>query len=90
MFAWVNHMSQFHEIFDNVVAAAAKAGKSPSQIASECSVSPQRLFNWRRRGVPALQVNALSKALGGALMPHEIRPDLPGLFPVPDVQSAAA
>lgn len=83
-------MSNPEVIFERIVEEAAKAGKTPSQLAQECGVSPQRLFNWRRRGVPPLQVKQLSSALGMALLPHEIRPDLPALFPAPDPLQASA
>jgi DNA-binding transcriptional regulator YdaS (Cro superfamily) len=85
-------MSTHQEIFNRIVESARAAGKSPSQLAEACGVSPQRLFNWRRRGVPPLQVPALSRALNSALLPHELRPDLPMLFPAPkaaEVQAAA-
>ncbi|ORT73350.1 hypothetical protein BTA49_04040 [Pseudomonas mosselii] len=70
--------------------AAKEAGKSPSQLALECGISPQRLFNWRRRGVPVAQVRTLSKALSGVLLPHQLRPDLPDIFPVESRQTGRA
>ncbi|WP_236247401.1 YdaS family helix-turn-helix protein [Pseudomonas tohonis] len=83
-------MTEPEIIFERIVGVAAKAGKTPSQLAIECGVSPQRLFNWRRRGVPPLQVKALSAALGLVMLPHELRPDLPDLFPAPKATKAAA
>ncbi|WP_224791276.1 helix-turn-helix domain-containing protein [Pseudomonas fluorescens] len=54
-------------------------------------MSPQRFFNWRRRGIPVAQVRHLSKALSGALLPHQLRPDLPEIFPAEsDAQIQAA
>lgn len=76
-------MSTPDQVFDLIVRVAEGAGKSPSQLARECGVSPQRFFNWRRRGVPVAQVRSLSNALSGALLPHELRPDLPEVFPAP-------
>jgi hypothetical protein len=77
-------MSTPDQVFDLIVRVAEGAGKSPSQLARECGVSPQRFFNWRRRGVPVAQVRPLAKALLGALLPHELRPDLPEIFPAPE------
>lgn len=77
-------MSTSEAVFDLIVEIAGKAGKKPSQLARECEVSPQRLFNWRRRGVPAAKVRPLVAALNGGLLPHQIRPDLPEIFPEPE------
>jgi len=84
LFAAGNIMSTPNQIFDLILLAAEAAGKNPSQLARECEISPQRLFNWRRRGVPVAQVRPLAKALSGALLPHELRPDLPEIFPAPE------
>ncbi|MCQ3017992.1 MULTISPECIES: YdaS family helix-turn-helix protein [Pseudomonas syringae group] len=77
-------MSTPDQIFDLILRVAEEAGKSPSQLARECEISPQRLFNWRHRGVPVAQVRPLAKALSGAILPHELRPDLPEIFPAPE------
>lgn len=79
-----NDMNTPDHVFELILVAAKEAGKNPSQLAHECQISPQRLFNWRRRGVPVAQVRLLSKALSGALLPHQLRPDLPEVFPVPE------
>lgn len=77
------------QVFDLIVLVAERAGKSPSQLARECNVSPQRFFNWRHRGIPIAQVRPLAKALAWGLLPHELRPDLPDIFPAP-VQAVSA
>lgn len=59
------------------------AGGSPTAFARAIGVTPQRLFNWMRRGVPVEQVPLIVKACGGALSAHELRPDLPEVFPAP-------
>lgn len=83
-------MATHEEIFDRIVDLAGQMGKKPSQLATECGLSAQRLFNWRRRGVAVDKVRAVSTALGARMLPHEIRPDLPDIFPVPvDSQLAA-
>ncbi|MDT9630974.1 YdaS family helix-turn-helix protein [Pseudomonas sp. OVF7] len=72
------------QVFDLIVRVAGEAGKRPSQLARECQVSPQRFFNWRHRGVPVAHVRPLAKALSWGLLPHELRPDLPEVFPAPE------
>ncbi|TEA59274.1 hypothetical protein EIY71_23580 [Pseudomonas sp. CH235] len=81
LFGMDNVMSTPAQIFDLVLQVAEASGKSPSQLSRECKISPQRFFNWRRRGIPVAQVRHLSKALSGALLPHQLRPDLPEIFP---------
>lgn len=76
-------MPTHEEVFDEIVKVAADLGLKPAGVARKCDVSPQRFFNWRRRGVPPVKVREVSSALDGVLLPHQIRPDLPGLFPVP-------
>lgn len=56
---------------------------SPTAFARIIGVSPQRLFNWMRRGVPVKQVPLIVKACRGVLSAHELRPDLLEVFPAP-------
>ncbi|NHN79707.1 helix-turn-helix domain-containing protein [Azotobacter chroococcum] len=63
---------------------------SPTELAKRVGVSPQNIFNWKRRGVPAERVPAVVRATDGAVQAHELRPDLPELFPVPTDSVAAA
>ena len=62
---------------------AIKAVGSGRALAKALSVSPMAISNWKKRGVPAERVPAVVKAAGGAVQGHELRPDLPELFPVP-------
>lgn len=55
------------------------------------TVKQPHVWKWLRAGrVPVERVHAVSRAVDGAVLPHELRPDLPDLFPAPDVVSAAA
>lgn len=69
---------------------AIKAAGSVTDLAGLAGVSPQNIFNWRRRGVPPAKVPAIVRACGGAVAAHELRPDLPDLFPLPSHSSEAA
>lgn len=53
-------------------------------------VSPMAVSQWKKRGVPVERVPAVVRAAHGVIQAHELRPDLPDLFPVPaDTASAA-
>lgn len=69
---------------------AIKEAGSVTELAVLAGVSPQNIFNWRRRGVPPAKVPAIVRACGGAVAAHELRPDLPDLFPVPESKPEAA
>lgn len=68
---------------------AIKLAGSPTELARLVGVTPQVVFNWKKRGVPAERVPAVVRATGGLVPAHELRPDLPELFPTPSVQQAA-
>ena len=69
---------------------AIKAAGSPTELAKRIGATPQNIFNWRKRGVPAERVPDVVDAVAGAVFAHELRPDLPRLFPVPAEQPQAA
>ncbi|AYF88639.1 transcriptional regulator [Pseudomonas sp. DY-1] len=57
-----------------------------SELARRCggTVKQAHVWKWIRSGrVPVERVPAVSRAVGGAVLPHEIRPDLPEIFPIP-------
>ncbi|MCE4070134.1 MULTISPECIES: transcriptional regulator [Pseudomonas] len=66
------------------ISKAIKAAGSPTELARLVGVSPQNIFNWKRRGIPPEKVPAVVRASGGAVLAHELRPDLPDLFPAPN------
>lgn len=47
------------------------------------SLSPQAVSHWRhiKKGIPAERVPLVSRVMG--IPPHQLRPDLPHLFPPP-------
>lgn len=73
----------------------ALCGGSQSELARRVggTVKQPHVWKWLRAGrVPAERVPAVCRAVGSAVLPHELRPDLPDLFPVPaieDVEAAA-
>lgn len=47
-------------------------------------VKQPHVWKWIRAGrVPVERVPAVSRATGGQVLPHQLRPDLPDVFPVP-------
>jgi len=62
-----------------------------SELARRCGVKQPHVWKWLKSGrVPTERVHAVARASGGKVMPHELRPDLPDLFPVPLFQAVAA
>lgn len=72
-------MSVSMTALDKAISAAGSA----TELAKRLDVTPQNIFNWRKRGVPAERVPDVVDAAGGAVLAHELRPDLPRLFPAP-------
>nr|WP_241494480.1 YdaS family helix-turn-helix protein [Pseudomonas fuscovaginae] len=66
-------------------------GNNQSELARRCGVKQPHVWKWLKAGrVPTERVLAVSRATAGAVRPHELRPDLPDIFPVPiDAASAA-
>lgn len=55
------------------------------------TIKQSYVWKWIRAGkVPAERVPAVCKAVGNQVLPHELRPDLPDVFPIPDSLSEAA
>ena len=62
-----------------------------SELARRSGVKQPHVWKWLKAGrVPTERVMAVSRASGGLVPPHELRPDLPELFPVPAVTAQAA
>lgn len=62
-----------------------------SELARRCGVKQPHVWKWLKSGrVPTERVHSVARASGGKVMPHELRPDLPDLFPAPVLQAAAA
>ena len=63
--------------------AVDQAG-SQAALARACGVSSVAVIRWLNgRRVKADYVMAIVKASNGSVQPHQIRPDLPDLFPHP-------
>lgn len=83
---------------DEVITKAAEACGGISRLAALIGVSPQRVSNWRERGVPLEHCAAIELAAQGAvrrwhLRPgdwHLIWPELVGADGAPAVPEAAA
>lgn len=59
-------------------------------LARLCGVSQPAVFRWLNgRRVKADYVMAVVKASNGKVQPHELRPDLPDVFPQPSANSIA-
>ncbi|EIU2544028.1 YdaS family helix-turn-helix protein [Pseudomonas aeruginosa] len=67
--------------------SAAGGGRA---LAQAMGLSPMAVSQWKKRGVPAERVPAVVRACKGAVAAHELRPDLPDLFPFPDKHSRKA
>ncbi|MGZ8030967.1 YdaS family helix-turn-helix protein [Pseudomonas marginalis] len=65
-------------------------GNNQSELARRCNVKQPHVWKWLKTGrVPTERVHSVSRASEGKVLPHELRPDLPDLFPVPVFQAAA-
>jgi len=68
-------------------------GNSQSELARRVggTVKQPHVWKWIRAGrVPVERVPAVSRATGGQVLPHQLRPDLPDVFPAPSSIDAAA
>lgn len=62
---------------------AIEASGGGKALADSLGVSPMAVSQWKKRGVPAARVPGVVRAAGGRVLAHELRPDLPELFPAP-------
>lgn len=68
---------------------AIKAAGGGRALAQTLGISPMAISQWKRRGVPVERVPSVVRACNGLVKAHELRPDLPDLFPVPNESQAA-
>ncbi|MDM4190620.1 helix-turn-helix domain-containing protein [Klebsiella oxytoca] len=69
---------------NKVIKKALKIVGSQKRLAEICGVSQPAVHKWLNGGcVSPEKVNAIVLATGGMVKAHEIRPDLPDLFPHP-------
>ena len=60
---------------DTLSVVSEKVG-GMAALAKLLDVSPRAVFKWRLNGIPAERVMPIYRACGGAVSPHEMRPDL--------------
>lgn len=66
-------------------------GNNQSELARRCNVKQPHVWKWIKAGrVPTERVHSVARASGGKVLPHELRPDLPDLFPAPSFPAVAA
>ena len=71
--------------------AVKVCGNNQSELARRCGVKQPHVWKWIKSGrVPVERVHSVARATGGMVRPHELRPDLPVLFPAPAFQAVAA
>jgi DNA-binding transcriptional regulator YdaS (Cro superfamily) len=65
-------------------------GGNQSELARRCNVKQPHVWKWLKSGrVPTERVHSVARASEGKVKPHELRPDLPDLFPIPNLEAAA-
>lgn len=93
-----NHLKQSSPAVEPVPSGSAAllrvleaCGGNQSELARRCNVKQPHVWKWLKAGrVPTERVHSVARASGGKVMPHELRPDLPDLFPTPAFQAVAA
>ncbi|WP_368373240.1 transcriptional regulator [Pseudomonas brassicacearum] len=76
---------------DALNRALQVCGNNQSELARRCGVKQPHVWKWLKAGrVPTERVLAVSRASGGTVLPHELRPDLSDIFPAPLVGIASA
>lgn len=68
---------------DSALDRAIRAVGSGRDLAKVLGVSPMAVSQWKKRGIPVERVLAVVRATDGVVQAHELRPDLPDLFPPP-------
>lgn len=68
-----------------VIQKAIKTVGTQKELAKKVGVSQPNVWYWlhEKKKVSPQKVLALVEACGGVISPHEVRPDLPDLFPKP-------
>ncbi|MFK7702894.1 transcriptional regulator [Pseudomonas caspiana] len=79
--------SQCQEALGRAVKAC---GDNQSELARRCGVKQPHVWKWLKAGrVPTERVHSVVRATDGLVQAHELRPDLPEIFPVPENLDAA-
>lgn len=66
-----------------VIKTAINIVGSQKKLGDACAVSQQAVYKWlhNKAKVSPEHVGSIVTATGGEIKAHQIRPDLPGLFP---------
>lgn len=74
------------EIFSSAMAKAVYVAGGQSALARQIGVSQGAVWKWVNgvKKVSPVHAVAVSGAVNGVVKPHELRPDLPTLFPHPN------
>ncbi|WP_387467087.1 helix-turn-helix domain-containing protein [Photorhabdus sp. RM323S] len=73
-------------MFNSHIKTAIEIAGGQSALARACGVSQPAVFRWLHgRRVKADHVMSIVKASKGRVLAHQIRPDLPDVFPPPVV-----
>lgn len=81
-----------NEIVETPIAKAVSLAGSQSALALLIGVTQGAVWKWvhNKKKVSPVHAVAISKALNGQVLPHELRPDLPTVFPVPEPTNESA
>ncbi|UBM42328.1 transcriptional regulator [Hafnia paralvei] len=77
------------EVFDSPMAKAVHVAGGQSSLAKKVGVTQGAVWKWVRgiKNVSPVHAVAVSNAVDGVVKPHELRPDLPTLFPHPSPEA---
>ncbi|WP_343227247.1 helix-turn-helix domain-containing protein [Serratia sp. 14-2641] len=78
-------------VINPYIKKAIEIAGGQAALARACGVSQPAVFRWLNGSrVKADYVVAISRASNGEAKAHEIRPDLPDIFPVPEPTNESA
>ncbi|EAA5550914.1 transcriptional regulator [Salmonella enterica subsp. enterica] len=74
-----------NEVFSSPMAKAVYVAGGQSALARQIGVTQGAVWKWVNgvKKISPVHAVAVSEAVNGAVKPHELRPDLPTLFPSP-------
>lgn len=88
-YLYLNPIEDREKYMNKVIQRALRIVGSQKRLAEICGVSQPAVHKWLNGGsVSPEKVTAIVNATGGEVKAHEIRPDLPDLFPHPENHAA--
>ncbi len=81
-----------NDVFKSPMDKAVYIAGGQSALASLIGVTQGAVWKWvhSKKKVSPVHAVAISQALNGRVLPHELRPDLPTVFPAPDPTNESA